>query len=230
MSLRYNSIAMYTQCCLSVTMSNVILVCLFFLVSSHDSICRQKTVQVSTCCLCKLNISTYAFVLMVSCSTWYWRDAYRIACLGVTEEDWRLLALEALEASIIIHTQNTIMMQTRVLTLFMRVHVFAGFGAGSGQKSELIWLCIIPVYNCSSIHTTSVSLYAGVPAIEGLEVSWAHPQHRGMCNTHHSVHCSVAASLNLDTECSMQITVVTRCHLQIHRKEEKGERASMKCS
>ena len=25
------------------------------------------------------------------------RDAYHIACLGVTAEDWRLLALEALE-------------------------------------------------------------------------------------------------------------------------------------
>ena len=26
-----------------------------------------------------------------------YRDAYHIACLGVTYEDWRLLALEALE-------------------------------------------------------------------------------------------------------------------------------------
>ena len=35
------------------------------------------------------------------------RDAYRIACLGVTEEDWRLLALEAFEVSYFSH--NTMM-------------------------------------------------------------------------------------------------------------------------
>ena len=29
----------------------------------------------------------------------FFREAYRIACLGVTDEDWRILALEALEVN-----------------------------------------------------------------------------------------------------------------------------------
>jgi len=30
----------------------------------------------------------------------YFRDAYKVACLGVTEGDWRALAMEALEVLI----------------------------------------------------------------------------------------------------------------------------------
>jgi len=34
----------------------------------------------------------------------YFRDAYKVACLGVTEGDWRALALEALE--VLINSQH----------------------------------------------------------------------------------------------------------------------------
>ena len=36
-------------------------------------------------------------VCVCVCVCVIYRDAYHIACLGVTYEDWRLLALEALE-------------------------------------------------------------------------------------------------------------------------------------
>ena len=41
----------------------------------------------------KTQISNFYYECVV------YRGAYGIACLGVTEEDWRLLALEALEVS-----------------------------------------------------------------------------------------------------------------------------------
>lgn len=31
----------------------------------------------------------------------YFRDAYKVACLGVTEGDWRALAMEALEVNFV---------------------------------------------------------------------------------------------------------------------------------
>ena len=37
-----------------------------------------------------------AYVLTVIV-IFYYRDAYKVACLGVTEGDWRALAMEALE-------------------------------------------------------------------------------------------------------------------------------------
>ena len=35
---------------------------------------------------------------MVLLNLFSFREAYKIACLGVTENDWRTLALDALEA------------------------------------------------------------------------------------------------------------------------------------
>jgi hypothetical protein len=39
----------------------------------------------------------YIEVLLYTCAYFIFRDAYRIACLGVTDSDWETLAHEALE-------------------------------------------------------------------------------------------------------------------------------------
>ena len=36
----------------------------------------------------------------------FYRDAYKVACLGVTEGDWRALAMEALEVRLIVGVQS----------------------------------------------------------------------------------------------------------------------------
>ena len=36
------------------------------------------------------------------------RDAYNVACLGVTEEDWKILAFEALEVCTYVQYVNSI--------------------------------------------------------------------------------------------------------------------------
>ena len=76
------------------------------IVSPHGSVCGEKAIQVSR--FPQYYIST-CFTEMNR------RDAYRIACLGVTEEDWRFLALEAFEVSYfsLSHT-HTLMWSNRV--------------------------------------------------------------------------------------------------------------------
>ena len=60
------------------------------------------------------------------------RDAYRIACLGVTEEDWRLLALEALEVSRTDSSSSYIHYFFLFSTLLLK-------GTGSGSGKEVIF-------------------------------------------------------------------------------------------
>ena len=72
-------------------------------VSPHGSVCGEKAIQVRQ------------FPIVSTCFTeMNRRDAYRIACLGVTEEDWRLLALEAFEVSYFSSLTHTLMWSNRV--------------------------------------------------------------------------------------------------------------------
>ena len=43
---------------------------------------------------------TIAFIQTII-DIFYFRDAYKVACLGVTEGDWRALAMEALEVNFV---------------------------------------------------------------------------------------------------------------------------------
>ena len=84
------------------------------------------------------------------------RDAYRIACLGVTEEDWRLLALEALEVSKIVSFFP--------LTLFLSTLLLKGLDLEVAKKSflrlrDLKYLELIHSIEVSSIFHSQ--LYTG---------------------------------------------------------------------
>ena len=63
-------------------------------VGPNDPVLGEKTVQVSEATTCANHTTCSVSPLPCNCPL---RDAYRIACLGVTEGDWRILALEALE-------------------------------------------------------------------------------------------------------------------------------------
>ena len=71
--------------------------------------------------------STPILIVYILCSLC--REAYKIACLGVTDGDWRILALEALEVRISSNPLLTFVIVNAAYMTVICTYLHAGYGS-----------------------------------------------------------------------------------------------------